>query len=203
MFLGSFSPASGGQLIFCVILEQPQSNLPQASIRATDRHITRQVGLPLFPQVPTGGSFMRKFSIAVSILALISLAMVPLVTAQAPLPAQPQPITEKPVSPMMQEIKAAMAANEVAVKALQESLQTTADEAEALQILRAVDQQKQDTEIAILRIQERYARQNGDQETADQINLAVEKILNPDPVTPTAEAMAEREARRAGGAENE
>lgn len=146
---------------------------------------------------------MRKFSIAVSILALISLAMVPLVTAQAPLPTQPQPITEKPLSPMMQEIKAAMAANEVAVKALQVSLQTTADEAESLQILRAVDQQKQDTEIAILRIQERYARQNGDQETADQINLAIEKILNPDPVTPTAEAMAEREARRAGGAENE
>ncbi len=146
---------------------------------------------------------MRKLTIVLSVLTLVSLVLVTLAMAQKPASIQPQPTPEKPLSPMMQEIKAVMVASDGAVNALQEQLKSAPDETQALQILRAVSQQKQDTEIAILRIQERYARKAGDKETAEQINLAVQNILNPDPVTPTVEAMAEREARRAGGTDHE
>ena len=147
---------------------------------------------------------MQKPSTVLMVVLLASLLIITQLVMAAPPEPIPQPqASPTPLSPMMQEIKAAMTASEAAVIALQEELKSAPDEIQALQILRAVSQQKQDTEIAILRIQERYARQAGDQDTADKINLAVQKILNPDPVTPTPEAMAEREARRAGGAGNE
>lgn len=146
---------------------------------------------------------MRKSAIHQTVLLLVFVLALPLAAAEPPAPGDPAPVSEKPLSPMMQEIKAAMDSHTAAVAAMQEQLNSTLDEESALQILRTISQRQQDTEIQVLRIQERYARQAGDTETAEKIDQAVEKILNPDPVTPTADAMAERQARRTGGSDHE
>lgn len=107
-----------------------------------------------------------------------------------------QPAPERPLSPKMQEITEVLAAGKTQVMELQEQLKTAPNETEALRLLKAIAQQKQDTEIAMLRIQERHARLAGQSEVADQIIAAIDKILNPDPMTPDAAAMAERDAIR-------
>lgn len=101
-------------------------------------------------------------------------------------------------NPRLEEIKAAQAAGQELVVQLQLQLKAAPDEVEALRLLRAINQQKQDTEIVILRIQERYARQAGDTATADRIGQAVQEILNPPVPAPSAQARAESEARREG-----
>lgn len=146
---------------------------------------------------------MRKIGIFQAVLLVVFLFAVHLTAAEPPIASDPAPAKEKPLSPMMQEIKAAMESNTAVVEALQEQLESTFDEELSLQILRTISQQQMDSEIRILRIQERFALEAGDNETAGKIHQAVERILNPDPVTPTAEAMAERQTRRAGGSDHE
>ena len=138
---------------------------------------------------------MKHFVTASIVLVVILLAATPHLATTA----QNEPPTPKKLSPMMQEIQAALKQGDVAVLTLQQDLKTAPDEDLALELLRAIALKKQKTEITILRIQERYARRDGNLEAADRIEQAISRILHPDPVTPNAEARKEREARRTGG----
>lgn len=103
----------------------------------------------------------------------------------------------------MIEINALLDADKELLSGLQDSLKSATNEIEALRLLQAIHQQKQDTEISILRIQERYARQAGDTATADKIKLEVEKILNPPVPAPNTQAREESAARTGGGSHHE
>lgn len=118
------------------------------------------------------------------------------------LPEQPLP-TPPALSPMMQEIEAALAADKEALATLNDQLSTAADEQAALVILRQIQQQKQDTELAVLRIQRRHAAEQGDTEAAARIDLAIDRILNPPHIQPDPDATARSRDRRAGGEDHD
>ena len=154
-------------------------------------------------------------SITVQLLSVaVIMAAMPLLTGAGPaeepggatneivMPDQPlKPATT--ASPLMEEINAAIATGEELLAALNLQLKSASSETEALRLLEAIHLQKQDTEINILRIQERYARLAGDTEAADKLNLAVDDILNPPVRIPDPQARAESEARRSGGSHHE
>lgn len=157
---------------------------------------------------------MRK-SITVQLLSVaVILAAMPLLTGAVPaeepggttnevvMPDQPLQRTAT-ASPLMEEINAAIATGDELLAALNLQLKSAPSETEALRLLDAIHQQKQETEITILRIQERHARLAGDTEAADKINLAVDDILNPPVRIPDPQARAESEARRSGGSHHE
>ncbi len=112
-------------------------------------------------------------------------------------------ISRQPPSPMMQEIEDVLASDKAAILALNEELEAAPDEQAALRILQAISQRKQETEIAILRIQEHHLRENGDTASADRINGEIERILNPPRRTPDPEALAASRARQPGGSGHE
>jgi hypothetical protein len=101
------------------------------------------------------------------------------------------------LSPRMLEIQHVLDGEAVDLAALQRELQAAPDEKEALRILRAIAQRKQDAEVAVLRIQKRYALQEGDTETVALIDEAIARILDPQPAPPSEEALREKEALRA------
>lgn len=117
-----------------------------------------------------------------------------------------QPLGERAsrpaLSPMMQEIQAALDADREQVAALDEQLKAAVDEQAALDILRRIHRQKQETELGILRIQQRYAGEKGDTDAVRRIDEAIDRILNPPHIAPRPEAEAERRAHR-GGVGNE
>lgn len=106
-------------------------------------------------------------------------------------------------SPFMQAIRTALANEEASLRTLEAELANAPDEKEALTILRRIAQRKQEAEIAILRIQERRARELGDEEAALRIDLAIRRILDPQPIAPSPEALQEIEARRAASGNRE
>ena len=59
------------------------------------------------------------------------------------------------------------------------------------------------SEIAILRIQQSHARQAGQTEAVDRIEVAIQRILNPPVPEPSAEARAASAARRTGGGQDD
>jgi hypothetical protein len=101
----------------------------------------------------------------------------------------PEPVpAERPLSPLMVEIQAALAAQQVQVAALDARFAETNDETTALAIQQEIEQVKQDTELAILAIQARHARARGDLELAQSIDAAIATIQNPPPPpAPTVE----------------
>lgn len=103
----------------------------------------------------------------------------------------------------MQEIRNVLADEQTDLQVLQAELANASSETDALAILRRIAQRKQETEIAVLRIQERRARELGDEETALRIDRAIRRILNPEPVAPSPEALREIEARRAAAGSRE
>jgi hypothetical protein len=143
---------------------------------------------------------MKKFEAITLLLSLLCLAASPALVTMAetdPPPAdQARPLPAKPLSPMMQEIRAALVQNDAVVETLQQNLKTAPDEQQALALLRAIAQQKMDTEVSILRIQESYAQQAGNGEAVVKLQQAIQQILNPTPMAPSPEAQAELEARR-------
>jgi hypothetical protein len=115
-----------------------------------------------------------------------------------------KPVVAQPVlSPMMQEIDAVLAAEKEALEALNEQLGSAPDERAALHILQQIKQQKQDTELSILRIQRRYALEKGDTDAAERIDLAIDRILNPPRIQPDPAAAAKSRDRRAGGEDHD
>lgn len=137
-----------------------------------------------------GVSTMRK--IHIYLLLLLSLAVFG-VSPQAA--GVPEP--RATVSPMMQEVQTALAQEATAIQALQNNLANAHTEQDALRILREISQRKQDTEIAVLGIQVRYARRAGHEEAAVRMEQAIARILDPEPVEPSPEARREAEALRA------
>jgi len=111
--------------------------------------------------------------------------------------AAEQPGPESDLSPRMLEIHQVLDSEAADLAALQRDLQAASDEKAALRILRAIKQRKQDAEISILRIQKRYALQEGNAEAAALIDEAITRILDPQPAPPSEEALREKEARRA------
>ena len=124
---------------------------------------------------------MRKYKEGLVVLFLVALFAAPiLIMADTPR-VRPQ------LSPLMQEVEAVLAAENAALLVLEQDLKAAPSEREALGILRAIGQRKQDSEIAILRIQERYAREAGNEEAAAILTETIEKILNPTPIAPKPE----------------
>jgi len=135
---------------------------------------------------------MRKIHIYLLFLVFLSVFGVPPQIAGDP---EPLPV----VSPLMQEIQTALAQEATALLELQEDLTNAPTEQDALAILRTISQRKQDTEIAILRIQVRNAHETGNEGAAVRIEQAIQRILDPEPVEPSPEALQEMEARRTAG----
>ncbi len=99
----------------------------------------------------------------------------------APAPA------ERPLSPMMIEIEAALAASDAAVAALAQQATQVSDEASKQAIMVQIAEQKQAAEFTILGIQANHARSRGDEALAARIEADIALIKNPPaPVAQTA-----------------
>lgn len=93
----------------------------------------------------------------------------------------------RPLSPMMVEIEAALAAGDAAVAALAQQAAQVADEGSKQAIMAQVAEQKQATELVILGIQAEHARRGGDEALAARIEADIALIKNPPaPVAQTA-----------------
>ncbi len=99
-------------------------------------------------------------------------------------PAWPEggaPTPPKP-SPMMEEIHALLDAEEAALADLQENLQTATDGTAMLAIIQEVERVKKETELDILHVQLRYAREGGHEEAALRLEEVIESLTHPRPV---------------------
>jgi len=127
---------------------------------------------------------------------LLALLLALLVAALAV--GAPQPVTEKPgepaerpdappaperqLSPMMVEITALLEAEKLAVEERRLEMSQTTDMARRLELMTEIHQLKMDTELEILRVQLRHARQAGRLDTVAEIEQAIEFMTNPRPV---------------------
>lgn len=97
----------------------------------------------------------------------------------------PTPPT-RPLSPMMVEIEAALAAGDAAVATLAERAAQAADETSRQAIMVQIAAQKQATELNILAIQAAHARRAGNDALAAQIDAEMVAITNPPAPVPPA-----------------
>jgi len=122
-------------------------------------------------------------------------AEIPAPTVQGE-PVGPEPTAAEPVArlapltPMMQEIFAAWDAHVIAVKALEARLEGVTDHREAMALQREIESARDGVELTILRIQARYARQEGRLEDAAAIEEAVATMTAPRPVAQPVERAA-------------
>jgi len=112
-------------------------------------------------------------------------------SAPADNPAAPLPARR--LSPFAREIAQAIDAQRMALIALQERFERTADPNEARAIQREIEATKQGTELQILRIQARYARLGGREAAARRIEAAIEQLLHPPAVVPVVDRTARGE----------
>jgi len=84
-----------------------------------------------------------------------------------------------PASEMMQEIREVLETEKATLASLGVQLERAADHEAALATQKQVERTKQDTELQLLRIQADYARQEGRETQAAEIESAIERILNP------------------------
>jgi hypothetical protein len=84
-------------------------------------------------------------------------------------------------SPMMREIIAAWEASQVAVAAVEQQISATTDPMAALALQRQVEEMREQVEVELLRIQARYARQEGRLDDAAQIDAAIAEMTAPRP----------------------
>jgi hypothetical protein len=83
------------------------------------------------------------------------------------------------LTPMMEEIQAAVQTTREAVADLADRFRAATDETEALELARAIRCVKLDGRIEVLRIQLRYARQDGRDETVAKLEAAIERMTVP------------------------
>jgi len=95
---------------------------------------------------------------------------------------------ELPASPMMLEIKSTLDANRTAVAELAARAAATPAHDANLAIQREIAVLKQQAELDVLAIQVRYARADGNEELADQIEAAIAAIISPPAPTAPTEA---------------
>jgi hypothetical protein len=91
------------------------------------------------------------------------------------------------VSPVFLEIAELHAASRARRQELQVRLASASDPRDALEIQRAIEQLKQDTEVEMLRIQKRHAEARGDDACVEYLARAIRWILEPE--TRTAEPV--------------
>jgi hypothetical protein len=84
-------------------------------------------------------------------------------------------------SPLMQSIRALTAAADAQVAEMQVRLDAVADDAAALEILRAMERVKVQTELDILAVQAAHARRTGREELAGEIESAIRTMTEPRP----------------------
>lgn len=150
--------------------------------------------------------------IALALVLLLSLPVLAAEPVSAAAPAGPEqavtpavqdetPAAEAgaappaPLTPMMQEIFAAWNAHTIAVEALERSLAGITDHRQALAIQREIEAARDGVEVAILRIQARYARQEGRLADAAAIDQAVTELTAPRPVGKAIERPARADGR--------
>ena len=98
---------------------------------------------------------------------------------------------------MMQEIFAALEAKQIAVAELQARFDAATDETRALDLQREVETLKKAAELEILRIQLRYARDEGRQETVMHLETAIETMTTQRPRLEPREESRSRDSLRA------
>jgi len=86
----------------------------------------------------------------------------------------------------MAAIYGAIAAGQVRVDELESRLAGANGDEATLELLRAIEQAKQETEIEILRIQAEHARLAGREAQAQEIETAIGQILDPATTVPPA-----------------
>jgi hypothetical protein len=89
------------------------------------------------------------------------------------------PVGTAPSSPMMIEIQALLEETNAAVADLAGQVANAASEEIARDLQLRIEQLKRDSELAILDIQLRYAREAGQVELAAQIEETIARIVNP------------------------
>jgi hypothetical protein len=82
-------------------------------------------------------------------------------------------------SPMMVEIRAVLDQERTSLKSLNERFRAAKDDATAQALQREIAQVKQDSEIAILRVQAKHARLAGHDAVAAYLEGAIRTILSP------------------------
>ncbi len=103
--------------------------------------------------------------------------------------------TQPAINPLMPEINRIQEQAAAQVMDLSSRLDNQTNDAEALELIREIESVKQEAELDILRLQAGAAAARGDQETADQINNAIEEMTTPRPLRPAIERPAPAGAR--------
>lgn len=122
------------------------------------------------------------------ILALMLLTISPVLGASTADATAPTP-AERPMSPMMAEIVAAVDASHLAVAELSREIAQTTDQGEVLALQREVSRLKNEMRLETLRIQLRYAEAEGRTEAV----ATLERLL----AGPTAARAGDRPVRPA------
>jgi hypothetical protein len=97
------------------------------------------------------------------------------------LPESVPAAAERPLSPMMIEIRGVLAEQQRQVGTLDARFAETTSETAAMAIQQEIEQIKQDAELEILAIQARHARAAGDEDLAQSLDAAIATIQNPPP----------------------
>ncbi len=86
---------------------------------------------------------------------------------------------QRPLTPMHAEIQRVIEDEKAAVAALQARFEQTKDPVTAMEVQKQVQDTKIQTEITILQIQVRYARQEGHNDVATQLESAIKEMTTP------------------------
>lgn len=106
------------------------------------------------------------------------------------------PALRAPLTPRMREIVAAWDAHVLVVLALEARLREATDHADAIELEREIENARRDVEVEILRIQARYARDEGRFTDAAEIDAAIAVITSPPPRGTPVERPAPEPAPR-------
>lgn len=96
-----------------------------------------------------------------------------------PVTATPGKIPTRELSPMMTEIKAAIETARLEVAELKFQYEAAVDDRAAMEIMREVARVKRESRVGMMRIQLRYARLDGNDELAVELEEIVTKMTAP------------------------
>jgi len=123
---------------------------------------------------------------SVLIPALLAVLAVPLV-AQSPADDRAAPVAVElsddarpaPLTPMMREIRALTDAEKIQLDELKLRLESATSQAAHLEALAEIGRLKRDTEIGILEIQLKHAREAGRSETVAKLEESIRNLQSP------------------------
>jgi len=101
---------------------------------------------------------------------------------QLPVHPELQDLGTERVNPLMQQIQVVLASSDLKLAQLQTRLDSESSHRSALEIIKQMEQVKVQTELDILAVQASFARQNGREEVALEIEGAIEVMTAPRPV---------------------